>query len=344
VTPLPGRRPITQRGIADLAGVSITTVSRVLGAPGEEALRWASSDKVAEIRQIAEEHGYRRNPHAASLRTARSNQIGVIVPRLQDYVLATIYEGIDEAAGERGISTFVTNSLDDVAQQRIRTQQMLDRRVDGIIFGDAHLDDPFLDELAEQGVPFVVTSRRRPPHVGVTCDDYLGGRLVGEHLLQIGRTDVLILAGLAFASTARDRTQGLIDSFHDAGVDVPPERIVYRGFDAAAGQEATMAALDAGIRPDAVFATNDFAAIGSLGALITRGMSVPDDVALVGYNDTPLAASVGIPLTTVRSPMHEMGRRALEALLRVVAGETPESSLLTPELLVRASTTVSESP
>ncbi|GGA62363.1 LacI family transcriptional regulator [Pseudoclavibacter endophyticus] len=334
------RRPITQRGIAQLAEVSVTTVSRVLSSDGDESLQWASPGKVALIREIAELHGYRRNPHAASLRTARSNQIGVIVPRLQDYVLATIYEGIDEAATEQGISTFVTNSLDDVAKQRTRTQQMLDRRVDGIIFGDAHLDDPFLEELAEDGVPFVLTSRRKPPFVSVTCDDYEGGRLVGQHLIEIGRTDVLILAGLAFASTARDRTQGLVDRFREAGIDVPQDRIIFRGFDAAAGREATVEALAAGITPNAVFATNDFAAIGGLGVLISAGYSVPEDVALVGYNDTPLAESVGIPLTTIRSPMHEMGREALLRLTKLIAGEAQEATTLPPELLVRASTTV----
>lgn len=334
------RRPTTQRGIARLAGVSVTTVSRVLASSGDDALKWASPQKVEEIRRIAKANDYRRNPHAASLRTSRSNQIGVIVPRLQDYVLATIYEGIDEAAGERGLSTFVTNSLDDVDKQRARTQQMLDRRVDGIIFGDAHLDDPFLDELAATGVPFVTTSRRKPPHVSVTCDDYLGGRLVGEHLIGIGRTDVVILAGLEFASTAQDRTRGVVDSFRDAGIEIPADRIVFRGFDAAAGQRAMTEVLAAGIVPNAVFATNDFAAIGSLGAMLTRGLSVPEDVALVGYNDTPLAESVGVPLTTVRSPMHEMGRRALDALMRAIGGEGQESTQLEPELLVRASSAV----
>ncbi|MFV0405875.1 MAG: LacI family DNA-binding transcriptional regulator [Propioniciclava sp.] len=334
------KRPVTQRRIAELAGVSITTVSRVLGTDGDAATQWASPQVVSEIRRLAQEHGYRRNPHAASLRTARSNLVGVIVPRLQDYVLATIYEGIDEAATERGISTFVTNSLDDVGQQRLRTQQMLDRRVDGIIFGDAHLDDPFLDQLAADGVPFVLTSRRKPQHVSVTCDDYLGGRLIGAHLSEIGRTDVLILGGHAFASTGRDRSRGVMDALAEAGVEVPPSRVRFRGFDAQAGKEAMAEALAAGLRPNAVVATNDFAAIGALGVLITHGMAVPDDVVLVGYNDTPLAASVGVPLTTVRSPMHQMGRVALRTLLDVVAGREAASATVRPELLIRASTQI----
>ncbi|MDO4025461.1 LacI family DNA-binding transcriptional regulator [Clavibacter michiganensis] len=330
--------PTTQRMIAELAGVSITTVSRVLNSREEHPGRWAGPETVAAILDIAERSGYRPNPHAASLRTSRSDLVGVLVPRLQDYVLATVYEGIDEAATERRISTFVTNSLDRPDLQRSRTRSMLDRRVDGMIFGDAHLDDPLLDELAEEGVPFVLVSRRRGDHVAVTCDDVAGGRLAAEHLIAQGRTRPAVLAGMSFASTAVDRTRGFLEAYAEAGMPVPPERVIERGFDAAAGREATEEVLRAGHAPDALFATNDFAAIGAMGALHDAGLSVPDDVALVGYNDTPLAASGSIGLTSVRSPVHEMGRIALETLLALVDGREVASRLLEPTLVARAST------
>jgi len=324
--------------IAQQVGVSITTVSRVLSDRESDPGRWASPATVSAILDAAERGGYRRNPHAASLRTSRSNQVGVLVPRLQDFVLATIYEGIDELATERGIATFVTNSLDDRELQRTRTQQMLDRRVDGLIFGDAHLDDPFLDELAAQDVRFVLTSRHAGDHLAVTCDDLAGGRMVADHLVGLGRRDVAVLAGLPFASTARERTQGLIDGLREAGIEVPEHRIVYNGFDAAAGRQAAEQIFSTRPFPDAVFATNDFAAIGAMGVLREHGLSIPDDVALVGYNDTPLAGSIAVPLTTVRSPMHEMGRQAMAALLDLLAGRPTESARLAPELVVREST------
>lgn len=332
------RRPFTQRMIATDVGVSVTTVSRVLNPAESHPERWASAETVAAILKSAERNGYRRNPHAASLRTSRSDAVGVLVPRLQDFVLATIYEGIDEAATEAGVSTFVTNSLDKPDLQRSRTQQMLDRRVDGLIFGDAHLDDDFLEDLADQDVPFVLTSRRKGDHVAVTCDDLAGGRLVAEHLLAIDRRKVAILAGLSFASTARERSQGLIDGFAEAGIDIPKRRIIFNGFDAAAGREAAERILRRRPYPDAIFATNDFAAIGAMGALRDKGLQIPDDVAVVGYNDTPLAASLPIPLTTICSPMHEMGRRALQTLLRKLSGAEVESERLAPKLIVRAST------
>lgn len=338
------KRAMTQRSLASLAGVSVATVSRVLGAAEDDRLRWASPATVERILSLAEEHGYRRNPHAASLRTSRSNLVGVIVPRLQDFVLATIYEGIDEAATEQSITTYVTNSMDDPELRAVRTRSMLDRRVDGFIFGDARLDEPFLDDLAEQEVPFVLTSRRRGKHLAITCDDYAGGKLVAEHLVSLGRSQVAILGGLEFASTAKDRTAGVLEGLAEEGISVPGDHVLFRGFDTAAGRAAMQELLEGGFRPDAVFATNDFAAIGALGVLQDYGLRVPEDVALVGYNDTPLAASVGIPLTSVRSPMHEMGRRAFQVLQQVMAGQDAVSERLAPELVVRASTCPEPSP
>ncbi len=128
--------PVTLRMIADKAGVSVSTVSRVLSAEGTDAHRWAAAGTVELIRELARKRDYRRNPQAVGLRTNRSGLVGVLVPRLQDFVLATIYEGIEEAATENGLSTFVTNSLDVPANQIARTEMMLQRRVDGMIFGD----------------------------------------------------------------------------------------------------------------------------------------------------------------------------------------------------------------
>ena len=328
---------VTLRMIADELGISPSTVSRVLNSANGDTAKWAAAGTVQRIRNLARERGYSPNVYASNLRTARSNLVGVIVPRLQDYVLATVYEGIEEAAIEQGLSTFVTNSLDSDENRRARTAMMLERRVGGLIFGDAHLDDPFLDDVAAQRIPFVLVSRHTGTHTSVTGNDYLGGRLVGEHLLSAGRRDVAILAGLPFASTAQDRTRGVTDVFREAGLHIPSERIVHGPFDAAGGRAAADALLRSGPYPDAIFATNDFAAIGALGSLRDHQLTVPDDVALVGYNDTPLAAEMPVPLTTVRSPMHRMGRRALELLADVMAGRSVSSESLEPELIVRAS-------
>lgn len=330
-------RPVTLQMIADQLGLHVSTVSRVLHAKPGEGLRAASSPTVERVRKLADELGYQRNPHAMSLRTQRSNLIGVLVPRLSDVVLATIYEGIEEAAAESGLSTFVTNTRDLSDVQRARTEMVLGRRVDGMIFGDAHADTGFLDEVAARGVPFTLVNRRAGRHPAVVCDDRLGGRMAAEHLLGLGHEEVAIVAGEPYASTGIDRTSGFVERFREAGLPIPEHRIVHSRFDARGGHEGAERLLATGPLPSAIFVVNDFGAIGTIGALRDHGLRVGADIAVVGFNDTPLAAELPVPLTSVRSPMHEMGRRGLHQLVRVLEGEQGETELLRPELIVRAS-------
>ncbi|MPY49420.1 substrate-binding domain-containing protein [Streptomyces sp. K1PN6] len=334
----PQRPQVTLRMLADRLGLHVSTVSRALHAKPEEGRRAASSATIARIRELADELGYQPNPHATSLRTQRSNLVGVLVPRLSDLVLATVYEGIQEAARAQGLSTFVTNTKDEPDTQRAQTEMMLARRVDGLIFGDARADGALLAETAARGVPFVLVSRHVAGHTSVTCDDPLGGRQVAEHLLGLGHRDFAVIAGEPYASTGIDRTRGFLERCAEDGMTVPADRIVHSAFDARGGRQAADRVLDApGPQPTALFAVNDFAAIGAMGALRDRGLSPGQDIAVVGFNDTPLAAELPIPLTSVRSPMHEMGRRGLDLLTRLLAGEPAPSERLAPTLVVRAS-------
>jgi LacI family transcriptional regulator, galactose operon repressor len=329
-------RPPTLRMIADELGLHVTTVSRVLNGSRAVAESAASADNVARIRRVAQRLGYQPNPHAIGLRTQRSGLVGVMVPRLSDLVLATIYEGIEDAANRHGLATFVTNSHDRPELRRARTTMMLTRRVDGMIFGDADFNARFVDELAEREVPFVLVSRHAGNHPAVTCDDYLGGRLVAAHLAERGHTEVAVVAGEPYASTGLDRTRGFVEGMAEHGVTVPAERVIRSRFDAEGGRAAAERILCTSV-PSAIFAVNDFAAIGVLGALRERGLRPGSDVAVVGYNDTPLAMNLPIPLTTVRSPMFRMGQRSVDLLVELIGGHRPASERLAPELIVRAS-------
>ncbi|WP_350275098.1 LacI family DNA-binding transcriptional regulator [Kribbella sp. HUAS MG21] len=308
----------------------------MLNSGPEERERWAGAETVERILRTAAELGYRRNPHGASLRTARSQLVGVVVPRLQDFVLATIFEGIDQAAAERGYAAFVTNSLDDPAQREVRVEQLLGRRVDGLVLCDARTDDPLLRMLDERNVPYVLALRASGDHVGAYADEAYGGRLVAEHLTSLGYRDPAVIAGPEYASTANDRLAGFRAGLR--GVELADDRVVRTGFDAEAGRTGVAELLARGPAPDAIFATNDFAAIGAIGALREHGLRVPEDVGVVGYNDTPLADSLPVPLTTVRSPMLDIGRAAFTLLEQHLTGESHESQTFTPTLVPRAST------
>lgn len=336
-------RPVTLQSLARQLGLNVSTVSRVLNGSADDARGAAAPDTVKRIRALAAELQYQTNPHAASLKTRRSRTIGVLVPRLSDMVLATIYEGIDEAAAEHGYLTFVSNTQDEPDKQRKLIDMALARRVDGLILGDAHSaptnapPNPLLAELAQRDVPFVLVSRHADHHCAVTCDDLEGGRLAAKHLLDMGHRRIAVMVGEPFASTGRDRSDGFFSYCAQHGVDVPAHWRIESPFDTDAGRDIGARLLAPADRPTAIFAVNDFLAVGVMGAAREQGLEAGRDVAIVGYNDTPLAGALPIGLTTVHSPMHEMGRMGLELLLQKLAGGQPDSVRLAPHLVVRDS-------
>lgn len=331
--------PVTLQGIAERLGLHVSTVSRVLNGPAGERGRAASGETARRIREMADELGYRPNPHATSLRTRRSNLVGVLFPRLSEIVVATIYEGVEEEATAHGLSTFVTNTHDDPAVQRERIAMVLGRRVGGLIIGDAHLDGAALAAPALGRTPFVLVNRRTEAgHPAVTCDDQLGGRMVAEHFLALGHRRVAVIAGEPFASTGADRTAGFLGRYREAGLPLPAHLVRACRFDTTGGHEAAAELLTGPDRPTAVFAVNDLAAIGAMGAARDLGLRLGEDLALAGFNDTPLAAELPVALTSVRSPMADLGRLAVRQLLRRIGGEDAASQRLRPELVVRAST------
>lgn len=326
---------VTMAMIAKRAGVHVSTVSRALQSSGNRRQR----DKTREILRIAEELGYRPNPIASALRSQRTHAIGVLVPRLTDYVLARIYEGVDDAAMSLGFTTFVGNTQDRPQLRAQRLSEFLDRRAEGMILGDARLGgDDVVKALTAQGVPFVLTSRRLRGHLSVTTDDLRGGEIVGEHLLSLGHERVAIVAGEPYASTGVERSKGCQKVFQAAGLEIPKHLVLTSRFDADGGRKAAEALLAREPRLTAIFAVNDTAAIGAMGAVRAAGRQIGHDVAIVGYNDIPIAAQLPVPLTTVVSPMFQMGARAATLLIERIGGAAPRSERLTPSLVIRAST------
>ena len=331
-------RTVTLKDLANELGIHPSTVSRILHSGSDVARGAASVATAGRVRELARKRGYSPNPQAAGLRTRRTRLAGVIVPRLSDLVLAIMYEGIEEAAAELGYSTFVMNSRDDPEEQRRKADTMLARRVDGLIIGDAHLDGGQLRELTARKVPFVLVNRRVAGYPSATCDDLLGGQLAADPRWGSGHRNVAVIAGEPYASTAVDRTTGFVDRWRSLGGKISEEAVVWSRFDTAGGRKAAETIL-AGRRPypTAVFAVNDFAAIGAMGALRSHGLTVGRDVAVVGFNDTSVASELPIPLSSVRSPMLDIGRTAMHLLKRVLDGGQVEPVLLTPTLCVRES-------
>ncbi|MCP3803537.1 LacI family transcriptional regulator [Allokutzneria sp. A3M-2-11 16] len=326
------RPRVTLRAVAEATNLHVSTVARVLNGTAQ-----VTKETEERVRAAARRLGYIRNEYAASLRTQRTRILGVLVPTLTDYVLAAVYEGIQEAALDRGYRTFVTNTHDSAEQHIAGLDALLSWGVDGLIIGDARLDGNGLDSLVANDIPFVLVSRRSGGHPAVTCHDERGGELAAEHLLGMGRTRIAVLAGQPYASTCADRTEGFLRACAAAGHPVPEELVVHSGYDSRGGEQAMSEVLGLGRELDAVFAVNDVAAMGAAGVLRANGIGVGERIALVGFNDIPLASSLTVPLTTVRSPIREMGAAAVEELLARIDGGRARSRLLAPELVVRAS-------
>ncbi|MCD5974824.1 LacI family DNA-binding transcriptional regulator [Pseudomonas quasicaspiana] len=331
------RRPATLRGIAQQLNVHVSTVSRVLNGTLDHAGRAASKDTIERIRALAASLDYQPNTHARTLKTRHSREIAILVPRLSDLVLATVYEGIDETASARRYTSFVANTFDRPERQRELAERALARNVEGLIISDVHCtpEPGFLEELAERHVPFVLVSRRRGQHCSVTSDDEMGGRLAAEHLFAQGHTNVAVIAGEVHSSNSSERTASFVDYYRERGIDIAPKYIVPGQFDSQVGFSTGEYLLSLPQPPTAIFAVNDFLAIGLFGALRNRGLVAGRDIAVIGYNDTPLAAH--LQLTSISTSMHAQGVRAVETLLQRIAGEPVQSHRFPAVLIVRDS-------
>lgn len=331
----PDRAP-TLKEIAERAGVHVSTASRVLRQP-EPVDGW--SESALRVRNVAAELGYRPNLWAASLRTRKTTTLGVVMPRLTDGVVATTYQGIEEAATQAGYSVLLSSPPDDLDAQRRAIALLVGRQVDGLLLSSLHIPGrPFVESLSLGALPILAVTR----HAGaglpfVVGDDRRGGTLAAQHLLDRGYSDLAVIAGPDHASTARDRRDGFVETLAAASIALPPERIVRSSFDVAGGVEAARALLDRRDRPRAIFAVSDTVAIGVLGVARDLGLTIPGDLAVVGYNDIPVVAQLPVPLTTVRSPAHDIGSTAVRRVLELVRGHDIGDTRLPVELVVRAS-------
>jgi LacI family transcriptional regulator len=319
------------RDVAKAAGVDASVVSRVLSGDARLAIRPETRERVlAEVARLE----YRPNPAARTLKTSRTKAIGMLVPDLANVNYATIARGALEAAEVHGYVVLVAHG-----SPRARLQD-LHGRVDGLIVGMATAETPRHD-LFNPAVPTLLVNRQEPCGVpSVTVDDEAGAALATEYLLSLGHRRVAHVAGPQNADTARRRLAGYRRAMGASGIELPPDYVVETSFNEAGGHMAAGRLLERGDRPTALFVGNVQAALGALASVSRLGLRVPDDVSVVAFHDAPFAAYLEPALTTVRMPLEEMGRHAVERLLALLAGDAVDDVQLptTPELVVRAST------
>jgi len=328
---------ISVRDVAVHAGVSVGTVSNALNHPDK-----VSPATLARIEASIHTLGFVRNDAARQLRLGYSQAIGLIVLDGGNPFFTALSQGAEERASEAGLSVLVGNS----AQQADRQQQYLDlfeqQRVRGVLLSPVDSNDAAVARLRQRGIPTILVDAESGDAAlpSVSVDDVAGGRLAMEHLLSIGRRRIGVLAGPVSLQQVHDRLEGArqaIASHPAAQLEV----IECAGLTVLDGRAAGSAILERAPedRPDAILAANDLLAVGAMQALVVTGrLRVPDDVAIIGYDDIDFAAATVVPLSSIRQPASALGRTAIELLLEAERGESPRSVRFTPELIVREST------
>jgi DNA-binding LacI/PurR family transcriptional regulator len=329
-------RPPSIKDIARVARVSHSTVSRALqNSPLVNA-------RTAEIiRQIAHESGYRASAVARGLVTKRTLTIGLVVTTIADPFASEVACGIEQAANDLGYSVFLSDSNADPNREQQVVQSFAERRVDGIIVTSSRVGALYLPLLSEMGVPIVLVNNQHPGAFvhSVMIGNVAGSREAANHLIGLGHRRIAYIGDQFGYQSDTERLEGYRQALEDAGLPLVPELVV-RGDgkpeEAMRAMEALLALPDP---PTAVCCYNDMSALGAMRSIHLRGLRVPEDISVVGFDDLFLASYTQPRLTTVRQPMRRMGLLAMESLFKLMSGEDSAIRItLDAELIVREST------
>lgn len=324
--------------VARAAGVSTSTVSRTISRP-----EMVSDGTRARVQRAISELGYRPSRVARRLRVehGRSSLIGLVLPDIQNPFFADLARGVEDVAGERGYAVFLGNSDEDPAKEARYLDVMRAESVDGVILPPTSGSGAPVRRLVEEGIPVTCVDRRLRDTVvdTVVMDNQRGARSAAEHLIALGHRRIGFIEGLPGLSTSAERREGYRAALAGAGIE--PDPALVRGGDSRQGSGRHLAGdlLAIPDPPTALVVGNNLMTLGALEAIRALGRVIPADVAVIGYDDMPWALAVDPPLTVVRQPAYDLGRRAMEVLLQRLGDPArgPELVVLQPELVVRGS-------
>ena len=338
--PSPAKPVATLDEVARVAGVSRATVSRVVnGSPK------VSADVRRTVEKAIDRLGYVPNRAARSLVTRRSDSIALVITEpasrlFSDPFFPRLVRGVSAALSVRDLQLVLLMPDDEVDEQRT-VRYLTAGHVDGVILVSLHGDDPLPDQLADRRIPSVVLGR--PPRGVdvdyVDADNRDGARRATSHLVASGRRQVATISGPHDMVAGIDRLAGYRDALTDAGIAIDDGLIAEGDFTQAGGEAAMERLLRDRPDLDAVFCASDLMAVAALGVLQAAGRHVPGDVAVVGYDDSPIATTTRPTLSSVRQPIEEMGREMVHLLAESIeqTGRVPRRIVLTTELIARAS-------
>jgi LacI family transcriptional regulator len=330
----------TLRDVAEAAGVHPATASRALN-PTTRGL--VNAETARRVIKVAEQLGYRPNPIARGLKTSKSGTVGIVLPDLTNPLFPPIVRGIEEVLEPAGFSGLIVNTDNDAHREQVQIELLRSRQVEGLIVATARVDHPLMRQLHREGVVLVMVNRR-PEGVdipSITPDDAAGVELAVRHLAELGHTRIAHVAGPQTTSTGVSRSRAFRALVRHLGLHDDPKLIATAAqWSEDAGADAVRSLLDSGVDLTAVVAGNDLIALGCYDVFYERGISCPDDVSVVGFNDMPFLDKLRPPLTTIAIPHQQIGAEAARLLLDAIADPTraPRSVMLPLSLVVRGST------
>lgn len=324
--------------VARHAGVSKMTVSRVINGSG-----YISQETRLRVEQAIDELGYIPNALARSLRFKQTRTIALILTDITNPFFTTVARGVEDTASEQGFSVIFCNTDESPTEEAEYVNVLMQKQVDGLLLVPTSSSPEALLPLQDQKLPFVLLDRRIPGALAdtVRCDSERGAYALTQHLLALGHTRIAILSGPKDVTTAYDRVLGYRRALDEAGLQPDQALIFFGEYTVDGGYHMAREAIAAQPRPTALFASNNFIAVGAMRALHEAGLAVPDDISLAAFDDLPVSY-VGDPfLTVIEQPAYLMGVRATELLLERLAGKEPpepQEIILPTRLTVRTST------
>jgi LacI family transcriptional regulator len=327
----------TIQDVAKRAGVAPVTVSRYINSSG-----YCSAETRNRIETAISELGYVPNRLASGLRSKHTNTLALVLTDITNPFFTTIARGVEDTASDAGYTVLFCNTDESIAEERKYLHMLLEQRVGGIILVPSLSITESVDFVQDHGTPVVVLDRRIPGVRAdvVRCDSVQGAYDLARLLISLGHQRIAVLSGPQGTTTATDRVVGVQRALAEAGLELSDGLEYYGCFTQQSGHDLTYEAMKQDPRPTAIFAANNFIAIGALKALRELGLRVPEDVALVGFDDLPAALIVSPFLTVAAQPAYEMARKATEILLTRLSGHETDpyqEIVLPPEIVIRQS-------
>ncbi|MBL8175365.1 MAG: LacI family DNA-binding transcriptional regulator [Bryobacterales bacterium] len=327
---------VSIKDIARLARVSHSTVSRALR---ESPL--VNPETAEKIRRIASDRGFRASAVARSLATNRTNTIGVVVTSIDDPFVAEVVKGIEDEAILHDYSVFLANCHADPEREMKVVHSFEDRRVDGIVVTASRVGALYAPVLERMHIPIVLLNNQHPSQFAhsILIDNFEGSRQAVAHLVSLGHRRIAYIGDRFGHGSDSERFSGYRAALDEADILFQPDLVVHGDGKAEGGRHAMEKLLATRPHCTAVFCYNDMTAIGAYKTIRAHGLTVPRHLSLVGFDDLPLGLYMDPPLTTVRQPKQDMGRMAMQALLKLIAGTGAEQNLrVAGELMIRQST------